>query len=136
MRSIFRSGHVRKLNNVMRLILTTFVGVVFGFFMGVSFPTLSLTKMNLPAPLLPSIDLTYIEDKYSGLSTQALLNVWSNLKGRKAGSSQGQTLNDTKVWLSTNPRGAERLPPEIVVSETDFYQRRLWGLPEEVRLLS
>lgn len=41
-----------------------------------------------------------------------------------------------QVWLSTNPRGAERLPPEIVVSETDFYQRRLWGLPEEVRLLS
>lgn len=29
----------------MRLIVTTFVGVVFGFFIGVSFPTLSLTKV-------------------------------------------------------------------------------------------
>ncbi|KAL2927515.1 Oxygen-dependent choline dehydrogenase [Bienertia sinuspersici] len=115
----------------MRLILTTFVGLVFGFFLGVSFPTLSLTKMNLPAPLLPSIDLTYIEDKYSGLSTQALLNSWSTLKGRKVGPLQGQESNETKVWLQTNPRGAERLPPGIVVSETDFYQHRLYGLPEE-----
>ncbi|XP_021743093.1 uncharacterized protein LOC110709187 [Chenopodium quinoa] len=129
MKTIFRSGNLRQLNSVMRLILTTFVGIVFGFFLGVSFPTLSLTKMNLPAPLFPSIDLTYIEDKYSGLSTQALLNVWSTLKGRKVGPSHDQ--NDTAVWLPTNPRGAERLPPGIVVSETDFYQRRLWGLPEE-----
>jgi hypothetical protein len=30
----------------MRLIVTTFVGVVFGFFLGVSFPTLSLTKVQ------------------------------------------------------------------------------------------
>ncbi|KAL2927514.1 Oxygen-dependent choline dehydrogenase [Bienertia sinuspersici] len=131
MKSVFRSGSVRKFNNAMRLILTTFVGLVFGFFLGVSFPTLSLTKMNLPAPLLPSIDLTYIEDKYSGLSTQALLNAWSTLKGRKVGPLQGQESNETKVWLQTNPRGAERLPPGIVVSETDFYQHRLYGLPEE-----
>lgn len=55
--------------------------------------------MNLPAPLLPSIDLTYIEDKYSGLSTQALLNVWSTLKGRKVGPTQGQ--NDTEVTICT-----------------------------------
>lgn len=40
--------------------------------------------------------------------------------------------HDVQVWLPTNPQGAERLPPGIVVSETDFYQRRLWGLPEEV----
>ncbi|XP_021725111.1 uncharacterized protein LOC110692423 [Chenopodium quinoa] len=129
MKTIFRSGNLRQLNSLMRLILTTFVGIVFGFFLGVSFPTLSLTKMNLPAPLFRSIDLTYIEDKYSGLSTQALLNVWSTLKGRKVGPSYDQ--NDTAVWLPTNPRGSERLPPGIVVSETDFYQRRLWGLPEE-----
>lgn len=87
--------------------------ISYSFYLGLNFHSLSLRlwhplvlccvllpyffQMNLPAPLLPSIDLTYIEDKYSGLSTQALLNVWSNLKGRKAGSSQGQTLNDTKV---------------------------------------
>ncbi|KAL9229308.1 hypothetical protein vseg_004791 [Gypsophila vaccaria] len=130
MKSIFRSGHMRKTNEMMKLILTTFVGIVFGFFLGVSFPTLSMTTMNFPSPLLPQIDLTYFEDKYSGLSTQALLNVWSTLRGR-AVNSQGQTLNDTKVWVPENPRGAELLPPGIVVSETDFFARRLWGLPEE-----
>lgn len=39
--------------------------------------------MSIPSGLLPSIDLTYIENKYPGLSTQALLNVWSSLKGTK-----------------------------------------------------
>lgn len=28
----------------MRLFVTTFIGVVFGFFLGVTFPTISLTK--------------------------------------------------------------------------------------------
>ncbi|XP_074296028.1 uncharacterized protein LOC141623776 [Silene latifolia] len=131
MKSILRSGHMRKPNEMMKLILTTFVGIVFGFFLGVSFPTLSMTKINFPSPLLPQIDLTYIEDKYSGISTQALLNVWSTLKGRTVVPSEGQILNVTKVWAPTNPRGAELLPPGIVVSETDFFVRRLWGLPEE-----
>ncbi|CAA2977193.1 uncharacterized protein LOC111366401, partial [Olea europaea subsp. europaea] len=83
-----RSGmNIRRTNETMRLIVTTIVGIVFGFFLGVSFPTLSLTKVHLPSSLFSSIDLTYIEDKYSGLSTQALLNMWSSLKGHK-GSSQ------------------------------------------------
>ncbi|KAK3033082.1 hypothetical protein RJ639_035708, partial [Escallonia herrerae] len=75
-----------------------------------------------------SIDLTYIEDKYSGLSTQALLNVWSSLKGRDTSTHK---VTDSKIWIPTNPRGAERLPPGIVASESDFYLRRLWGLPSE-----
>lgn len=29
----------------MKLIITTFVGVVFGFFLGICFPTMSLTKV-------------------------------------------------------------------------------------------
>ncbi|KAI7749434.1 hypothetical protein M8C21_000254 [Ambrosia artemisiifolia] len=37
----------------------------------------------------------------------------------------------TKIYVPTNPRGAESLPPEIVVSETDLYLRRLWGKPSE-----
>ncbi|KAK2968117.1 hypothetical protein RJ640_028022, partial [Escallonia rubra] len=125
-------ANMRKANEAMRLIVTTFIGVVFGFFFGVSFPTLQLTKMNLPSSFLPSIDLTYIEDKYSGLSTQALLNVWSSLKGRDTSTHRA---TDSKIWIPTNPRGAERLPPGIVASESDFYLRRLWGLPSEPRYL-
>ena len=39
------SGGIRKPNETMRLLVTTFIGVVFGFFLGVSFPTVSLTKV-------------------------------------------------------------------------------------------
>ncbi|KAG2714674.1 hypothetical protein I3760_03G038800 [Carya illinoinensis] len=127
----FRSGILRKPNETMRLIVTTLVGVIFGFFMGISFPTLSLTKMNLPTSLFPSIDLAYIEGKYSGLSTGALLHAWSSLKGNGVRSTRLYKFNDTKIWVPTNPRGAERLPPGIVASESDFFLRRLWGQPSE-----
>lgn len=127
----FRSGIMRKPNETMRLIVTTFVGVIFGFFLGVSFPTLALTKMNLPTSLFPSIDLTYIEDKYAGLSTQTLLNAWSSLKGDEVSSSQRYKYNGTGIWVPTNPRGSERLPPGIIAAESDFYLRRLWGQPSE-----
>nr|KAJ0197494.1 hypothetical protein LSAT_V11C700344290 [Lactuca sativa] len=56
-------------------------------------------KMNFPSTLLPSIDLGYIEDKYSGLPSQALLN----------------------IWLSTNPQGVERLPLGVLSSRLDAY---------------
>ncbi|CAA7023638.1 unnamed protein product [Microthlaspi erraticum] len=37
----------------------------------------------------------------------------------------------TQIWIPSNPRGAERLPPGIIASESDLYLRRLWGNPEE-----
>jgi len=40
-----------------------------------------------------------------------------------------------QIWVPSNPRGAERLPPEIIEAETDFYLRRLWGQPSEVCIL-
>ncbi|KAF4397397.1 hypothetical protein G4B88_027137 [Cannabis sativa] len=126
-----RGGFIRKPNETMRLVVTTFIGIVFGFFLGVSFPTLSLTKMNLPSGLFPSIDLTYIEDKYSGLSTRAFFKAFSSLRGNRGDFNQVYSFNDTKIWVPTNPRGAERLPPGIIASESDFYLRRLWGLPSE-----
>ncbi|VFQ58565.1 unnamed protein product [Cuscuta campestris] len=122
-----RSSITRRQAGTMRLILTTFVGIVFGFFLGISFPALSLTKMNFSS-IIASTNHTYVEDKNSGLSTQTLLNVLSFLKG-----SRGDSPRDIrpKIWVPTNPRGAERLPPGIVNAESDFYLRRLWGLPSE-----
>ncbi|KAJ6321420.1 hypothetical protein OIU77_011486 [Salix suchowensis] len=35
------------------------------------------------------------------------------------------------IWVPSNPRGAERLPPRIVAAESDLYLRRLWGNPNE-----
>jgi len=39
-----------------------------------------------------------------------------------------------QIWVPTNPRGAERLPPGIVNAQSDFFLRRLWGLPDEVSI--
>ena len=36
---------IRKPNESMRLIVVTIVGAVFGFFIGISFPTVSITKV-------------------------------------------------------------------------------------------
>ncbi|KAF3791298.1 hypothetical protein EJ110_NYTH14567 [Nymphaea thermarum] len=84
-------------------------------------------SFNFPSSLLPSIDLSYIEERSSGLTTQTLLN--------HAWTSQNRTIrviNDTsKIYVPSNPRGAETLPPGIVVSESDLYLRRLWGKPSE-----
>ena len=41
-----------------------------------------------------------------------------------------------QIWVPTNPRGAERLPPGIIESESDYYLRRLWGHPREVCILT
>ncbi|KAG4377018.1 hypothetical protein GLYMA_18G013700v4 [Glycine max] len=117
----------RKPSEIMKFFLTTFIGIVFGFFIGVSIPTLSITKLNLPSGLLPSIDLSYIEDRYAGRQAWSFMN-----NGNKRSSSQVQLSSDTsKIWVPSNPRGAERLPPGIVEAESDFYLRRLWGKPSE-----
>lgn len=55
---------------------------------------ISILQLPLPTNLFQSIDLT-IEDKYSGLSTQALLNVLNSLKGRGGSSHKN---NDPKVF--------------------------------------
>ncbi|KAL0431616.1 UNVERIFIED_CONTAM: hypothetical protein Sradi_0787600 [Sesamum radiatum] len=139
-------------------------------------------QVNFPSSIFSSIDLTYIEDKYSSLPNQALLDVWSSLKGHKGtsykfnnakleygsvdsspvplplrllkaidrildeikfhGYEHGQdcymlyaimrsSIYYERIWVPTNPRGAERLPPGIIVAESDLYIRRLWGYPSK-----
>ncbi|KAF3956507.1 hypothetical protein CMV_018369, partial [Castanea mollissima] len=120
-----RSPVSRKPNETMRLIVTTFVGVVLGFFIGVSFPTLSLTKLNLPSSILPSMDLLHVRE--SGDE-----KTWLPVNSISSRSTEAQNLTATsKIWVPSNPKGAERLAPQIVAAESDFYLRRLWGNPNE-----
>ncbi|XP_072950180.1 uncharacterized protein [Typha angustifolia] len=115
-------GLLKKPNESTRLIIITIIGVVFGFFIGISCPAVSITKLHFPSTII-----SYIEDRNSGLTTQALLHhAW-----HKRNSSDLHSNNTSKIYVPTNPRGAERLPPGIIVSESDFYQRRLWGKPSE-----
>ncbi|GFQ08044.1 hypothetical protein PHJA_002948400 [Phtheirospermum japonicum] len=86
------------------------VGIVFGFFIGVSIRTLPLAKINI---------------------TSFVLQDSANI-GNKSNANENQIVKDNrKIWIPTNPRGAERLPSGIVASESDLYLRRLWGLPRE-----
>ncbi|PRQ49948.1 hypothetical protein RchiOBHm_Chr2g0127631 [Rosa chinensis] len=109
----------------MRFVATAFVAILFGFFLGVSFPTISLTKMNFPPSHFSSIDISYIEEKYSGFSTQALVNAWSSLKSNRDISVK-YIPNDAKADL-----GSKQILLGIVESESDLYLHQLWGLPSE-----
>ncbi|KZV47192.1 hypothetical protein F511_05243 [Dorcoceras hygrometricum] len=111
-----RSGFAKKSNSSSRLVITTIMGMVLGYFVGVSFPSVALSKINLPSSLRSSIDIV-IGDHFS-----ATRNFPKNL---------GSTPLTPKIHIPTNPRGAESLPPGIVVLESDFYLRRLWGDPSK-----
>ncbi|XP_017225821.1 uncharacterized protein LOC108201981 [Daucus carota subsp. sativus] len=46
--------------------------------------------------------------------------------------TKAQDFKDTwKIWVPSNPRGAERLVPGIVVPHSDLYLRRMYGKPSE-----
>ncbi|KAI3689957.1 hypothetical protein L2E82_47928 [Cichorium intybus] len=84
---------------------------------------------DLQIKLIPPIDL-YIWDKNAGHSTQTILNVISVTRDNISKGS-GNLRHPSKIWVSTNPRGAERLPQAILASESDLYPRRLYGQPSE-----
>ncbi|XP_076889346.1 uncharacterized protein LOC143540080 [Bidens hawaiensis] len=122
---IKRKGNAnrRKSNEFGRLLATISLGVLFGFFIGSSFPAFSPSKIKL----IPPID-TYLWDKNSGHSTQTILNVISVTQDNSSKATHG---DPSKIWVSSNPRGAERLPPAILAAESDFFPRRLFGKPSE-----
>lgn len=124
-----RSSVNRKPNESMRLIIITFMGVFFGFLIGISFPTLSLTKLGVPSGLIPKIDHMYTTDLKPGPSTQTPP---SYTRSGSGGLNNSRNVNATsEIWVPSNPRGAERLAPGIVAAESDFYLHRLWGDPNE-----
>ncbi|KAG8498552.1 hypothetical protein CXB51_004882 [Gossypium anomalum] len=129
-----RSTVSRKPNESMRLIVTTFVGVVFGFLIGLSFPKLSLTKLNISSGILTTIDIKYTEYTNSVPSGSTPLQhpIDNNRSSANATSKKVFLLDlEIQIWVPSNPRGAERLPPGIVKAESDLYLRRLWGKPNE-----
>ncbi|KAL2938361.1 putative V-type proton ATPase subunit B [Bienertia sinuspersici] len=83
-----RSGVLKRSNDGARLVMTTIVGIVFGFFIGVSFPSVS-DKIKLSSRFISSFD----------------------------GSKKAKSLEDLgsvtvpKIYVPTNPHGAEMLPP-------------------------
>ncbi|KAG7012780.1 hypothetical protein SDJN02_25533, partial [Cucurbita argyrosperma subsp. argyrosperma] len=122
---LHRSSVIKRPNDSMRVILTTFVGVFLGFLIGISFPLLSLTKLGVPPGLVLKVDQMYNTDMKSGGSSQTPENVAFDRSG------SGGLNGSSEIWVPSNPRGAERLAPGIVAAESDFYLHRLWGNPNE-----
>ncbi|KAJ3701648.1 hypothetical protein LUZ61_005353 [Rhynchospora tenuis] len=126
-RSHSPSAFMRKPSETTRLIITAIIGIVAGFFIGNSFHTVSITKV-----LLPSGIISFIEDRNTGQATEAMLNhAFSSEKNQNSNHSNELSAEDLKIFVPTNPKGAERLPPGIVAAESDLYPRRLWGDPNE-----
>jgi hypothetical protein len=57
-------------------------------------------KMNLPSSLFPSIDLTYVEDKYSKMQANSIWDAWDSLRGgdRNLFNELHKFNEDAKVW--------------------------------------
>ncbi|KAL9246518.1 hypothetical protein vseg_020042 [Gypsophila vaccaria] len=104
----------KKVKETSRLI-TKYFGVIFGFLLGVFVTFIYNSKIY---------QLNYIPS--------TLLPIGDRVQHRDI-SKENKSLDNstTKFWDNSNPKGAERLPPGIVVSETDFYLRRLTGEPNE-----
>ncbi|KAK1691963.1 hypothetical protein QYE76_008660 [Lolium multiflorum] len=121
---------LRFTNESMRIGMVTVIGAVLGFYIGISFPTVSITKLHFPSSFV-----SYRDETSSDLTTQALLNhAWTSARNTREENSSEQNSNSNatlKIYVPTNPRGAERLAPDIVVPDTDFHLRRLWGDPSE-----
>ncbi|KAG9451654.1 hypothetical protein H6P81_011619 [Aristolochia fimbriata] len=116
MGSIHRSGVLKKHENT-RIFITTFLGVLFGFFIGLSFPNITVTKLGFSPGLFSSIDRDGNQPRGSSHNSES--------------NSVSATRDNVRIYVPSNPPGAELLPPGIVVPETDFYLRRLWGEPVE-----
>ncbi|PIN06510.1 hypothetical protein CDL12_20936 [Handroanthus impetiginosus] len=115
-----RSMLGKRPNETRRVLVTVGVGIMFGFFIGVTFPSLQLTKLNVTSTLLH--DFVIIGNRSTGNSTEKI----------RDSDNKNQVVKDvTKIWVPSNPKGAERLPPGIVAAESDYYLRRLWGTPSE-----
>ncbi|KAL6979339.1 hypothetical protein U1Q18_021003 [Sarracenia purpurea var. burkii] len=112
-----RSGASKRSNDNGRLVITTVMGLVFGYFIGVSFPSISLSKIYLPSSLISSLDVAFYNKHH----------ISDHIPETRASTD----IAPPKIYVPTNPRGAESLPPGIVVSESDLYLRRLWGEPSE-----
>ncbi|XP_051149368.1 uncharacterized protein LOC127264061 [Andrographis paniculata] len=110
----------QKSHESMRILMTISIGIMLGFFIGVSIQKILLLKPYITSVLGHDCPI-------NGTNISDDLNQHSTIITEK---SQIST-NLTKILLHSNPRGAERLPPGIIASESDLYLRRLWGLPSE-----
>ncbi|XP_062192259.1 uncharacterized protein LOC133895772 [Phragmites australis] len=106
-------------------IMMVFSAAAFGFFIGISFPV----------QITPKVLLWSFSDANSTFGcSDILVRVWAPF-GHNISTVEGapilQSNATTEIHAPVKPKGAERLPPKIVVRESDLHLRRLWGNPRE-----
>lgn len=106
------SKNSKKQNDHLKLVTIALLGILLGFSVGVNFPKRASVTQNLSADVAPEHKV--LDDD-----------------SRKISVPEAKLNNSQKIWVPSNPRGAESLPPGIVEPESDFYLHRLWGNPNE-----
>ncbi|CAM8950408.1 unnamed protein product [Rhodiola kirilowii] len=92
----------------VRLVISFAIGIVLGILIGLSLAD----KLNISC------------------GTTTSINFFPN-PADTSNTLNHKMTDPLKIWVPSNPRGAERLPPALVEPESDFYLRRLWGNPSE-----
>ncbi|CAO2206493.1 unnamed protein product [Urochloa humidicola] len=97
-----------------------------GFFIGVSFPV----------QITPKVSPLSFGDGNCIIGGSYILSRFSTAFGNNSSAVDGtphlqSKTTSEKVVATAKPKGAERLPPNVVVRESDLHLRRLWGHPRE-----
>ncbi|KAJ4809939.1 hypothetical protein LUZ62_022505 [Rhynchospora pubera] len=111
-----------------RMALVTYLAIltsgVIGFIIGTTYPICSFSKYEIS-----SVILSYGGDMDVASTTNNSTDRINNLTDRikKSTDRPNNAAGRLKIYEQSNPKGAETLPPGIIVSESDLYQHRLWG---------
>ncbi|RCV30735.1 hypothetical protein SEVIR_6G129100v4 [Setaria viridis] len=106
-------------------LLTVLSAAAIGFFIGVSFPV-QITPKVFPLSFGDG-NCTFGGSYILGRLSTAFRNSTSTVEGTPV----LQPNATSEVVALAKPKGAERLPPNIIVRESDLHMRRLWGHPRE-----
>ncbi|CAL5006860.1 unnamed protein product [Urochloa decumbens] len=107
-------------------VLTVLSGAAMGFFIGVSFPVQIITPKVSPFSFGDGNCI--FGSNILGRFSTPFRNNSINVNGTHLLQSNATSKN---VVSLAKPKGADMLPPNIVVRESDLHLRRLWGDPRE-----
>ncbi|XP_025821334.1 uncharacterized protein LOC112897277 isoform X2 [Panicum hallii] len=115
-------GIVRMKLNPLLAVLSA---AAIGFFIGVSFPV-QITPKVFPFSFGDG-NCTFVASYVLGRFSTQIRNDTSTVDRTPLLQSNATS----QVVAPAKPKGAERLPPNVVVRESDLHMRRLWGHPRE-----
>ncbi|CAL5011825.1 unnamed protein product [Urochloa decumbens] len=107
-------------------VLAVLSGAAMGFFIGVSFPVQIITPKVSPFSFGDGNCI--FGSNILGRFSTPFRNNSINVNGTQLLQSNATSKN---VVSLAKPKGADMLPPNIVVRESDLHLRRLWGDPRE-----